>query len=274
MEWLALHERVSVNFVSAGALPLEEKIALALENGIEAISLTLAHLGDRPDLAVRSIRAARLRTVSIGGGVHSLIDSEAATLEALRPLINAAHALECPAAFFVTGPTPPHMPTSEACDRLVGTLGPALDHARAAGVRLGIENGSPATRAIGFVQSLGDAIGLARETGLGIAVELQNCWYERDLARMFRENADRFLVVQCSDFLVGEELRLNRRVPGDGSMPLAWMIERLIDAGYAGWFDLELLGPAIETEGYAAAIRRGAMWLSQCLEALESQAAQ
>lgn len=270
MERIAAHPRVSMNFVSAGALPLEEKIIFARESGVEAISLMISQLGERLDLGVRAIRAARLRTVSVGGGVQSLIDNEAATLEALKPLIHVAHALECPTAFFVTGPTPPRMPTSEACERLVGTLGPAIDYARSAGVQLGIENGSPATRSIGFVQSLADAIGLSREAGLGLAVELQNCWYERDLERMFRENVDRFLIVQCSDFVVGEEVRLNRRVPGDGSMPLGWMIGRLLDAGYPGYFDLEMLGPAIEEEGYASAISRGIAWLSECLSAYEA----
>ena len=48
-------------------------------------------------------------------------------------------------------------------------------------------------------------------------------------------------------------------------MPLEWLIGALLDAGYAGMFDLELLGPAIEAEGYAGAIRRGLDWLSERL---------
>ena len=72
-------------------------------------------------------------------------------------------------------------------------------------------------------------------------------------------------MVQVSDFMVGEPLMYNRRVPGDGSMPLEWMLERLLDAGYMGDFDLELLGPAIEKEGYPSAIRRSVDWLSERL---------
>ena len=44
------------------------------------------------------------------------------------------------------------------------------------------------------------------------------------------------------------------------------MIEQLLDAGYQGLFDIEVLGPHIEAEGYAAAIRRSADWLSDLLK--------
>jgi sugar phosphate isomerase/epimerase len=71
--------------------------------------------------------------------------------------------------------------------------------------------------------------------------------------------------VQVSDYKVGEPLRLNRRVPGDGDMPLEWLIGQLLDAGYKGLFELETLGPQIEDEGYPSSIRRGVTWLSDRL---------
>ena len=46
----------------------------------------------------------------------------------------------------------------------------------------------------------------------------------------------------------------DRRVPGDGDIPLARLLRILVDAGYAGAFELELVGPAIEDEGYESAI--------------------
>ena len=42
-------------------------------------------------------------------------------------------------------------------------------------------------RWLGFVSSLGDAIEVAREAEVGVVLEVQNCWYERDLDRIFRE---------------------------------------------------------------------------------------
>jgi sugar phosphate isomerase/epimerase len=45
-------------------------------------------------------------------------------------------------------------------------------------------------------------------------------------------------------------------VPGDGDIPLASILRNLDAAGYGGAFELELVGPQIESEGYESAIRR------------------
>ena len=79
------------------------------------------------------------------------------------------------------------------------------------------------------------------------------------------QHVARLGIVQVSDFRVGEALRLNRRVPGDGSMPLAWMIETLLEAGYPGLFDIELIGPSVDAEGPEAALRRSVDWLGERL---------
>ena len=72
--------------------------------------------------------------------------------------------------------------------------------------------------------------------------------------------------MQVNDFKVGEPARLNRCVPGDGDMPVEWLLGELLDAGYAGLFELEVLGPRIEEEGYASAITRGLSWISERLD--------
>jgi len=261
----AIHPRVSINLVSGWTWSLAEHLAFLRELGSPAISVTSGHLGERPDEAVAAIRQAGLTVVSAGTGVGSLIDSGADTLARLTPIIDAADALGSPSAFTVTGPTPARMPTEHACARLVETIAPANAYATERGVRLAIEHSIAPRRAHGFVCTLADAVAVAADADLGVVVELNSCWYEGGLERLFREHVSRFTVVQCSDFTVGEELLLNRRVPGDGDMPLEWLMATLLDAGYAGYFDLEMLGPAIETEGYASAIRRGADWLSERL---------
>jgi sugar phosphate isomerase/epimerase len=151
---------------------------------------------------------------------------------------------------------------------LVAALPSSVAYAASQGVTLAVENNSVTNRNIGFVHTLPDSIRLAEEAELQICLELQNCWYERDLSRLFREHVSRLGIVQVSDFRVGEELRLNRRVPGDGSMPLAWMIGELLEAGYPGLFEIEVIGPSIDAEGPEAALRRSAEWLSELLTEL------
>jgi sugar phosphate isomerase/epimerase len=57
-------------------------------------------------------------------------------------------------------------------------------------------------------------------------------------------------------------------VIGDGDIPLERLLAMILDAGYAGMFDLELLGPKIEAEGYLSATRRSLERASEMLEQL------
>ena len=57
-------------------------------------------------------------------------------------------------------------------------------------------------------------------------------------------------------------------VPGDGMVPNEWLVRELLDAGYRGMFDLELVGPRIQAEGCYAASKRAAENLSELLTKL------
>jgi len=74
--------------------------------------------------------------------------------------------------------------------------------------------------------------------------------------------------VQVSDFKVGTIASSQRLVPGDGDMPIARILGALLDAGYAGVFDLELIGGAINAEGYDAAVPRAVAALGEMLTQL------
>jgi sugar phosphate isomerase/epimerase len=262
----AMHPRVSINTISSLAWPLADDLALLDRLGAPAFGFPLLKIEDDLAAGVAAIRRTgrKVSCVAASSADASLLDPDDA-LAALRPAIDAAHALGSPLCYFTSGRTPERMNTDDACAALVAALPPSVAYATERGVQLAVENNSMTTRRTGFVHTLADSIWLAEEADLQICLELQNCWYERDLARLFRQNVARIGIVQVSDFRVGEPLRLNRCVPGDGSMPLAWMIERLLEAGYAGYFDLELIGPSIDAEGPEAALRRAATWLSESL---------
>ena len=70
-----------------------------------------------------------------------------------------------------------------------------------------------------------------------------------------RDAMDVIKLVQVSDFIVGTRDTPNRVVPGDGDIPLRRILGDVLRAGYDGAFDLELIGPRIEEEGYESAIR-------------------
>lgn len=245
--------------------PVDPGIAFLREIGVGHASWSLGQFAGDDGALAGQVRREAPPAATVGTGGLALLSTPEETTASLAPLVRLARALASPVAFAVSGPTPARMPGDEALRRLIATLTPAVENARADGVWLAIENNGAATRDLGFIQTLADAALLARETGAGIALELQNCWYECQLARSFREIVGHVAIVQVSDFRTGEELRFNRRVPGDGSMPLEWLIGELLSAGYEGLFEIEVLGPAIAEEGAEAAMRRSLGWLSERL---------
>ena len=74
--------------------------------------------------------------------------------------------------------------------------------------------------------------------------------------------------VQVSDFVIGSLCSPDRAVPGDGDIPLARILANVLATGYEGAFELEMVGPRIESEGYDGAIRRGAAYLDRLLSDL------
>ena len=261
---MGIHPRISFNPISTWNWTLDQDIAFCKSRGIDVINATFLKFQDDVDAGIAKILAAGLRSCSLaGGGTESFIESEDATLAGLKPYLDAAQALGAPSIYVVTGPTPPRMPTDDACAAFAKCIGKANAYAAERGVRIAIENNSISTRDTGFVHTLSVAVDVARAADVGICLELQNCWYEPGLPQLFRDNVDLFTCIQVSDFQVGEPIKFNRRVPGDGSVPLEWIIGHLLDAGYAGYFDVELLGPAIEAEGYESAVDRSIDWLTE-----------
>ena len=87
-------------------------------------------------------------------------------------------------------------------------------------------------------------------------MEINACWLERALDDTVADGVDTFRLVQVSDFVLGTVDTPNRAVPGDGDIPLARILGQVLAAGYAGAFDLEIIGPRIEQEGYESAVHR------------------
>lgn len=261
-----MHPRISLNTISSLTWPLQRDLAMLDRLGASCFGFPLLKIEDDIEAGIQAIRTngPPVSCVAASTADVSLLTSQSA-LEALAPAIDVAQAVDSPLCYFTSGRTPARLPTDQAFDQLVAALPASVDYARQKGVQLAVENNSVTNRTIGFVHTLVDTLRLSAEADLTICLELQNCWYERDLPRLFREGISRIGLVQVSDFRVGEELRLNRRPLGDGSMPVSWLVEQLLEAGYAGCFDIEVIGPSVDQEGPEEALRRSADWLSERL---------
>ena len=135
-------------------------------------------------------------------------------------------------------------------------------------MRLLIENASAFNADIHIAHTLADTLTLADIAGIGICLELHACWMEAGLQNLIRRATSRTGLVQVSDYVLGDRTAPCRAVPGDGTIPLRRILGDVLDAGYRGVFDLELVGPRIDAEGARNATARGARRLSELLTTL------
>ena len=267
-----MHPRVCVSAISTFNLSLPEDLEFWSRHHIDTVGVSVAKLerfgwedGTKvvSEAVGRGLRVANL----IGLGPFDLANPASWPKQQARLVhsIETAAAVGAECMVFTTGPFAP-LTWEEAADNLERALGPVLTEAQTRGVPFAIEHTNSLRVDVGFVHTLRDAIDLARRFDVGVCMELNACWAERGLATTIRDGIDRIRLVQVSDFKVGTVASSQRLVPGDGDIPLERILRAVLDAGYEGVFDLELIGDAIVTEGYDAAVPRAVDALGTTLE--------
>jgi sugar phosphate isomerase/epimerase len=266
-----VHPRVSLSAISTFQWDLDADLAFYERAGITAIGASLAKLeAVGVDAGVRRLRDAGLRITNlIGIGPFRLDDPTQWDEQRARVTraLDAAEALDAECMILTTGPAG-SLTWEEAADALEEALAPAIADAHARGVPFGLEHTNSLRVDVGFVHSLADVIDLARRLAIGVCVETNASWAERNLAATIGSGVDTFRIVQVSDFAIGTLSTPNRLVPGDGDIPLERILGQVLAAGYAGCFDLELIGPRIDEEGYEAACTRAVAALGELLTRL------
>jgi sugar phosphate isomerase/epimerase len=237
--------------------PLPADMALWADLGVTHVGLI------SPKLEAQGWEAARELISNAGLRVSNLSSENAVISESVQ----FAASVGAPTVYFCTDRAT--SPTwEEAAASFCDSIAPLVSVASQLGVTLAIEPTNPLRPHRSFIFCLRDAIDLARAAGVSVVLDIYSCWYERGLAELVEKNVDRLALVQLCDYVLGTFDSPNRAVPGDGDIPLARLISALLDAGYQGPFDIEVLGPRIEAEGYASAIRRSIERTGALLEKL------
>jgi len=239
------HPRISVNSICSMKQSLDEDIALWADLGIHNVGLI------SPKLEAVGWDIAR-QAVSDAG---LLVSSMSCYKDGIAPSLEFSAAVGTGVLYIVTGRAG-STPWEEAAQRFCEELAPLVARGKELGVRLALEPTNPLRTDVSFVHCVRDAIEVARMADMGIVVDFYSCWYERGLEELVRKNIDLVALVQMCDYKLGTFDMPNRCALGDGDIPVERLLELLLDAGYAGPFDLEILGPRIEEEGYRAPIAR------------------
>ncbi len=266
-----MHPRVCVSGLCFPGLSATDAIGAVAGLGAASTSVTGAKArAAGAGAVVAAGRRHGVRIVTTTGALGLDLSSgqaSAASLRCAEADIDLAAAVGAAVMYGLTGPRT--AARWDACaDAYVNAAGDLAGYAAARGVTLAIEPTSWLYADLTFVHTFHDALLVAPRAGMGICLDAFHVWTEAGLREEIGEHAGLLAHVQLSDMTPGSRSLPCRAVPGDGDVPLAAVVQWLLEAGYPGVFDIELNGPAIDAIGHHAAAARAANWLDKLLEEL------
>lgn len=254
-----IHPRLSVDAMCTFPWSFDQDLALWSDMGVRHAGLLISKLGDDPDAKMERLSAAGITASTLITEAFDLASPK--TWEATR----AAHrrALDLMARYgghsiyFTPGRTTGAQ-WREDLERLADAVAPTVAYSREVGVLAAIE---PSLRtSVSFVNTLRDAIDMAERTGVGIVADFGNMWMERDFDLTLKRAMPHIALMQIGDVVIGASGRPapgGRAHIGEGELPLERMMRDVLDAGYTGVFDLEVVPADFAKGGNEATIRRG-----------------
>lgn len=254
--------RFSLSQITTLNWPFERDVEAYVAAGVPAVGVAIRKLeACGVARAARLLREAGLAVSCLtSSGPFPLGDSsgERAALERTCRHLEAAAELGADCLMVLPGSAAGWSweETAERARPLIEALIPLAEQAR---IRVALEPTSQLRMDLAFLHGFDEALDFADAIGspwVSVVLEINNAWIERRLYDNIHQRTARIGVVQVNDFKVGTLSASDRVMIGDGDIPLRRICRALAAAGYDRWYDIELLGPAIEAEGYASVVPR------------------
>ena len=126
------------------------------------------------------------------------------------------------------------------------------------GVTLALQpTGSPETRDESFLRSLDETLEVIERSGRNarIAFDVYHLWREPRLVDRIPEIVPHVALVQLSDRRPAADAESDRRLPGDGQIPLTALVYAFDEAGYGGYYELAVWSEEIWDSDYPQLLR-------------------
>jgi len=229
---------------------IETAIARYAAAGVKGITVWRQWLdGKDPKGVGQMARDAGLEIVSYcRGGFFPARDRQGqqAAIDDNRMIIDEAEALGTQLIVLVCGAVP-GQPLSDSRGQIRDGIGAVLDHARSAGIRLGIEPLHPMyadeRSAINTIRQANDLSDFLQDPLVGVVVDVYHLWWDPDLQKEIRRagQAGRLFAFHICDWLTPTEDLLNDRgLMGDGCINLREIRGWVEDAGFKGFNEVEI----------------------------------
>ncbi len=266
--------RLSMNELTTLRWPFEQDVAEIAAAGYSGIGVWRQKLSDvDEDRAVGILRQHGLGVSNLlwaggftGSDGRSYRDSVQDAVEAIR---TAAH-LDAHCLVLYSGAGNRH--THNHARRLVqNALNELLPHAEEFGVTLAVEPMHPGCGTEWtFLTSLEQTLELIdplESPYVKLVLDTYHFGFDQATLKLISEVANRFAIVHLGD---GEDIpcgEQNRCPLGQGRVPLGDIVNTLIDAGYDGYLDVELIGEGVESIDYRTLLRQSREVLQGILSA-------
>jgi sugar phosphate isomerase/epimerase len=245
--------RLSLNQITLERLSLLDAVNACVRHGIGHIGVWRYKFAEAGfDAGMRCIRDAGLTVSSVCRGgmfpVGTASERQARIDDNLRAIDEAA-LLDSKLLVLVCGPAPDRDLTA-ARGMVEEGIGAIVNHARKAGVRLGIEPLHPmfvADRSV--ITSMREANALAAHfdaADVGIVIDTFHVWWDYELLDQIALARGRIVGFHVSDWLTPlPDILLGRGMMGDGVIDIPPISNAVAAAGYEGPVEVEIFNRAI-----------------------------
>lgn len=244
---VSVQPRLSISQITTYRRKLHEELSAIADAGFPGIGLWRTKTSEHDDDTVAAmlqefgIRAASLSWA--GGFTGSLKFSYEEALEDARDAVRQAIRLSAETLVILTGSQNGH--TVRHCRRTVrDALLLLADEAGDHGLRLALLPMHPRyQQERTFLHGVDDALKLLDELNhpqIGLAFDTFQSWQTPRLLDRIPEFVLRTFLVQLSDSPVDPRDDLDRRLPGQGVLPLPEIVQQFLSYGYQGFFDVQV----------------------------------
>ncbi|MFH2132099.1 MAG: sugar phosphate isomerase/epimerase family protein [bacterium] len=242
--------RLCLHTITTKPWSIETAIARYAAAGVKGITVWRQWLdGKDPKAVGQMARDAGLEIVSYcRGGFFPARDRQGlqAAVDDNRKIIDEAEALGTQLIVLVCGAVP-GQPLSDSRGQIRDGIGAVLDHARSAGIKLGIEPLHPMyadeRSAINTIRQANELSDVFQDPLVGVVVDVYHLWWDPDLQKeiMRAGQAGRLFAFHICDWLTPTEDLLNDRgLMGDGCINLREIRGWVEDAGFKGFNEVEI----------------------------------
>lgn len=238
------HPRLSIDAMSSFTWPFERDLALWQKAGVHHAGVLGMKIAEDAEAKTKALTDAGIHISTLITECFELADPASwdKTRDVHRRMIDLVAAQGGHSIYFTPGRTTGST-WRENLDVFAEAVAPTVAYGKEKGVIAAIE---PSLRtSVSFVNTLRDAIDVAEQTGIGLIADFGNMWMERDFREVLARAMPHVALMQICDVVIADRTALGpagRVHIGRGELPLRRMMQDVLDAGYEGVFDLEVVG--------------------------------